>query len=140
MPLSARAEYACLAMLELARAHRTHESVQARRISEEHEIPAAFLLQVLQQLRRSGLVISERGPGGGFRLARGPDSTTIADVLDACDAEPSGGVADPTSSMARRVLTDVYRLAERAKRDSLSSQSLSLLCDAAFPDAASWSI
>ena len=82
MKLSARTEYACLAMLQLAQDYETGEPVQIRRIAEEHGIPARFLVQILLQLKGASLVVSTRGASGGYRLARPPREISLAEVID----------------------------------------------------------
>ncbi|HEY3394892.1 MAG TPA: Rrf2 family transcriptional regulator, partial [Lacipirellulaceae bacterium] len=76
MKLSARTEYACLAMLQLAQEYDSGEPVQIRRIADEHAIPGRFLVQILLQLKGAGLVASTRGAAGGYRLARPPHEIT----------------------------------------------------------------
>ncbi len=56
-------------------------SVSAEHLAHEQDLPAKFLGAILSDLRRGGLVTSQRGPDGGFKLARDADSIVIADVL-----------------------------------------------------------
>jgi Rrf2 family iron-sulfur cluster assembly transcriptional regulator len=56
-------------------------------IGARQRIPARYLEQIFQRLRRAGLVESKRGPGGGYRLARLPEQITLADVALAVDGE-----------------------------------------------------
>ena len=67
--ISARTEYACIAMLDLARHSEQPRPVRIRDIAERHGIPSRFLVQILLQLKAAGLVQSIRGAGGGYRLA-----------------------------------------------------------------------
>ena len=87
MKLSAKTEYACLAMLELAKEYDSGEPVQLRRIAAEHGIPARFLVQILLQLKGASLVASTRGAAGGYRLARPPQEITLADVIDVMEGD-----------------------------------------------------
>jgi Rrf2 family protein len=102
MLFSAKAEYACLAMLELATRHgdpRHPNSVKLADISEGHGIPQRFLVQILLQLKGAGLVASTRGKSGGYYLARQPEKITIGDILSVIDrADPSarGRKVEPT--------------------------------------------
>jgi Rrf2 family nitric oxide-sensitive transcriptional repressor len=57
-------------------------------LAEKTHIPPAYLSKVLQGLVRSGLVASRRGVGGGFRLLKAPDSTTLLDVVNAVEPIP----------------------------------------------------
>ncbi len=70
MKISAKAEYACLAVLALARRGPDSSALHIREISQECGIPERYLVQILLQLKGAGLVASTRGAGGGYRLAR----------------------------------------------------------------------
>lgn len=59
--------------------------VLARDIAAAEEIPRQFLSKILHDLRLKGLVQSQRGPGGGFYLARPSREITVADVVAAVD-------------------------------------------------------
>src|SRR6266851_7990574 len=83
MRLSARADYALRAAIELASAGGTH--VTAEQLARAQHIPGKFLEAILTQLRRAGLVRSQRGPEGGFWLARPADQISIADIIRAID-------------------------------------------------------
>ncbi len=76
--IPAKAEYAIRALLSLAA---SDSSVSAEHLAQEQDLPAKFLGAILSDLRRGGLVTSQRGPEGGFRLAKDPDAVMIADVL-----------------------------------------------------------
>ena len=70
MKISAKAEYACLALLALAQHGPDAPPLRIREISESHAIPERYLVQILLQLKGAGLVVSTRGASGGYRLAR----------------------------------------------------------------------
>ncbi len=78
MQIPAKAEYAIRALLTLAG---SDSSISAEHLAQEQELPAKFLGAIMSDLRRSGLVTSQRGPEGGFKLARDPDTIMIADIL-----------------------------------------------------------
>ena len=78
MQIPAKAEYAIRALLTLAA---SDVSVSADHLAHEQDLPAKFLGAILSDLRRGGLVTSQRGPEGGFKLARDPDTIMIADIL-----------------------------------------------------------
>ena len=83
MRISAKADYAVRAALELAVAH--DPPVKAERVAEAQDIPLKFLENILVDLRQDGLVTSQRGPAGGYRLDRDPADITVADVVRAVD-------------------------------------------------------
>ena len=87
MKLSAKTEYACLAMLQLAAEYESGEPLQIRRIADEHGIPSRFLVQILLQLKGASLVASTRGAAGGYRLARPPQEISLADVIDVIEGD-----------------------------------------------------
>lgn len=78
MQIPAKADYAIRALLTLAA---SDVSVSAEHLALEQELPAKFLGAILSDLRRGGLVTSQRGPEGGFKLAHDPDQISIADIL-----------------------------------------------------------
>ncbi|HEY6276708.1 MAG TPA: Rrf2 family transcriptional regulator, partial [Streptosporangiaceae bacterium] len=83
MRLSARADYALRAAIELAAADGGH--VTAEQLARAQRIPGKFLEAILTQLRRAGLVRSQRGPDGGFWLARPAAEISLADIIRAID-------------------------------------------------------
>jgi Rrf2 family protein len=87
MQIPAKADYAIRALLSLAA---TDVSVSAEHLAQEQELPAKFLGAILSDLRRGGLVTSQRGPEGGFRLARPADEIMIADILRVVSGQMAG--------------------------------------------------
>ncbi|HXJ15656.1 MAG TPA: Rrf2 family transcriptional regulator [Candidatus Polarisedimenticolia bacterium] len=77
-------EYAIRALAFLARLP-VNGAAQGREIAEAEGLRAPVLGKVLQELVRKGLLVSRRGPGGGFRLARNPQLITLRDVVAAID-------------------------------------------------------
>jgi Rrf2 family protein len=88
MRLSARADYALRAAIEIASIGEGH--VTAEQVARAQQIPVKFLETILTQLRRAGLVRSQRGPDGGFWLARPADEITLADIIRAIDGQLLG--------------------------------------------------
>lgn len=87
MQISARADYAVRAMLELAAAPRT---VTAQALADAQGLPHKFLEAILGDLRRAGLVRSLRGAEGGYRLARPAEEIAVGDVIRAVDGPLAG--------------------------------------------------
>jgi Rrf2 family protein len=85
MRVSAKAEYACIAMLELAANHGNPQPVRVKAIADAHGIPLRFLVQILLQLKGAGLVTSTRGAAGGYHLTRSPEAISLADVINVID-------------------------------------------------------
>ncbi len=85
MIISMTAEYALRAMLHLAAGDRDSPSQTVGQIAAGTQVPAGYLSKVLQSLSRAGLIHSQRGIGGGFRLAKPAQSTSILEVIQAVD-------------------------------------------------------
>ena len=88
MRLSARADYALRAAVELAASSGDHTT--AEQLARAQHIPAKFLEAILTQLRRAGLVRSQRGPEGGFWLAKRADEISLGDIIRAVDGQLVG--------------------------------------------------
>jgi Rrf2 family protein len=84
MRISAKADYAVRAVVELAAAS-DEKPIKAERIANAQGIPLNFLENILGELRHAGIVRSHRGAEGGFRLARPAAEITIADVIRAVE-------------------------------------------------------
>ena len=82
MKISAKTEYACIAMLELASQYGSGEPVRIRKIAERHGVPSRFLVQILLQLKGAGLVASVRGSAGGYQLLKPPDEVSLGHVME----------------------------------------------------------
>lgn len=102
MRLTTKGRYAVTAMLDLA-LHARHDPVSLADISERQSISVSYLEQLFAKLRKSGLVSSVRGPGGGYQLAREGSSIYIAQIIDAVDesvdATRCGGAGDCQQGM-----------------------------------------
>lgn len=85
MLFSAKAEYACVAMLELAARYSDPRPVRLADVADKHGISDRFLVQILLDLKRAGLVDSVRGAAGGYTLARRPEEITLYDILKVVD-------------------------------------------------------
>src|SRR5258708_32430157 len=100
MKLSAKAEYACLAVLELALRHDRTEPARLVEIAGPNAIPERFLVQILLQLKGAGYVTSAPGAAGGYRLGLDPRAISLLDIAQICEGPAPGTVADAeTNSM-----------------------------------------
>ena len=97
MRLTTKGRYAVTAMLDLA-LHAEQGPVSLADISERQGISISYLEQLFAKLRRRELVVSVRGPGGGYQLGATPDAISVASVIDAVDesvdATRCGGQGD----------------------------------------------
>jgi Rrf2 family protein len=113
MRISAKAEYACVAMLELAACYNEPQPVRIKSIALAHRIPQRFLVQILLQLKTAGLVVSVRGASGGYQLARPPESITLAEVVAAID-ERTLTLSETLSKVNRTPLVEALLAVWRA--------------------------
>jgi Rrf2 family cysteine metabolism transcriptional repressor len=94
MKLTRRSEYALLALIHLARA-KGEGYVAVAAMAEAQGLPAKFLEQLLMALKRARLVQSQKGPHGGYRLARPAEKISLAEVIRLLD-----GALAPTESVS----------------------------------------
>jgi len=134
MRVSAKTEYACVAMLELAAQYGSNEPVRIRRIAERHDVPPRFLVQILLQLKGAGLVASVRGAAGGYHLVKTPQEISLGQVMEVIDGSPEeNGQASSASpdSPAVKVLLHVWKEVSNVQRKMLESITLADLLERA---------
>lgn len=85
MNLSVRCEYGLRAVLELARRYQSAKPVTVEQIAQARQIPPKFLIHILLQLKRAGLVSSVRGAKGGYMLGRLPEGISLLDIIEVVD-------------------------------------------------------
>src|SRR5436305_2714582 len=85
LPFSAKAEYACIAMVELAARYGDPQPVRLKAIADAHGLKHRFLVQILLQLKGAGLVVTTRGASGGYHLARAPEQIPLAAIVGVID-------------------------------------------------------
>lgn len=125
LKISAKTEYACIAVMELAARQDSSEPVRIRNIAERHSVPPRFLVQILLQLKGADIVESTRGASGGYRLKKKPEEVTLGEVMHIVDAPVSSGKRtllqgnDETS--AATVLGKAWDAAEQRRQDYLNS-------------------
>ena len=134
MKISAKAEYACLALLALARhgagagAGAGALPLRIREISEAQVIPERYLVQILLQLKGAGMVVSTRGASGGYRLARPAAYITLTEVLAVIDgpeaAERTSGLDKCPAARSLALVWDRVRAAERSVLDNTTIAEL----------------
>src|SRR3954447_14365623 len=81
--VSARADYAVRAAIELAVAHAEGRATKGEAIGRAQHIPLKFLENILGDLRHHGLVRSQRGADGGYWLGKAPEDIAVADIIRA---------------------------------------------------------
>jgi Rrf2 family cysteine metabolism transcriptional repressor len=134
MRVSAKTEYACIAMLELASQFGTGEPVRIRWIAERHDVPPRFLVQILLQLKGAGLVGSVRGATGGYQLLKPPQQISLGQVMEVIDGsleDDSQTSSASPDSPAVRVLTQAWKDVAAVQRKMLGAITLAHLLDKA---------
>lgn len=120
MRISAKTEYACIAVLELAAQYGTGQPVRIRKMADRHGVPPRFLVQILLQLKGAGLVASTRGAAGGYHLARPPEQVSLGEVMEVIeggsDQETWRSKALPDSP-AVRVLDETWEEIRQKERE-----------------------
>lgn len=136
MEISARSDYGIRALAELTAVGGGPRTVTE--LAAAQDIPPRFLQNILLQLRRRGLVQSQRGTEGGYRLARDADSITLADVMRALEG-PLAGIrgARPESVVyegGATAVLDVWLAVRVSMRSVLEEITLRDLVEGKFPD------
>ncbi|MFC1479951.1 RrF2 family transcriptional regulator [Candidatus Omnitrophota bacterium] len=121
MRISARCDYACRALLELSLHWPDKTPVHIKQISKNQEIPERYLVQILIQLKRIGLVTSSRGKGGGYNLAKAPEDIRLGEVMRAI----SGNLLPISDSALRNgsVFVGIWKEVEGVMEDILGKVS-----------------
>jgi len=130
MRISAKAEYACVAMLELAANYAESQPLPIKTIAEAQEIPQNFLVQILLQLKTAGLVVSVRGASGGYQLARPPEAITLAEIINAIDdraVAPRSALTKGRYSPAVAVLLGIWKELQAEEQRALQRITLAEL-------------
>lgn len=137
MHISAKADYAVRALLVLA-ADANGGPISGRTIATSQDMPVKFVENTLVELRNTGLVVSQRGAGGGFRLGRPPEQITIADIVRAVDgplAEVRGERPEhAVYSGPARHLQDVWVAVRATVRSVLDHVTLADVVSGNLPD------
>jgi len=85
--LSHKLEYACRVLAQLGRTHGQDKLAHIETLAAAEAIPANYLVQILNELRGAGLIVSKRGKQGGYALSRAPKAITLIEIVEAVDSE-----------------------------------------------------
>jgi Rrf2 family iron-sulfur cluster assembly transcriptional regulator len=119
-------KYAIYGIFDLAY-HGSQRPIPIQEIGRRQGIPVRYLEQIFQRLRRAGLVVSKRGPGGGYSLARPPEEISLADVVVAVQGVLISRSAEPGEE-ARECPGFVWAMLDDALESALESRSVADLC------------
>ncbi len=123
--ITSKSPYAVAALAELGRSGGS-EPVPVGELAKRRGMPVQFLEQLFAVLRRAGVVSSQRGVKGGYRLARDPSEVTVLEIVELLDGpfgRDSEGVFADASKAAREVLeqTTIADVLERETREAGAS-------------------
>jgi Rrf2 family protein len=142
MRMSAKAEYAIRAMVQLAVVQLAGVGdgglIKTDDLAKAQGIPPQFLVDILSDLRTDRLVRSHRGRDGGYALARAAAEISIADVMRCIDGPLASvrdiGLGDLPYSGPTAALTDVWRALRASMRSVLEETSLADVASGALPE------
>ena len=129
MRFSLQEQYAVCGVFDLAYNGRD-EPVRIGLISERQAIPTRYLEQIFQRLRRAEIVLSKRGPGGGYSLARPPAEITVREVIEAVEGSLAESLAMAAPREGDGSLRPGFLWGQLAERfaDALAALSFEDLC------------
>ena len=137
MRVSAKADYALRALIEIANRD-DGRPVSAEELGRLQKIPHGFLQAILADMRRSGIVLSQRGQSGGWRLAARAADVTVADVIRAVDGPLVSvyGLRPEAVSYNEKaeVLQLVWIAARSSLRDVFENVTIEALAARSLPD------
>jgi len=139
MHVSAKVDYAMRALLVIARdSGENGQLIKGDHLAAEQDIPARFLEGILRQLRQAGVIASQRGADGGYRLARAASAITVADVVRALDGPLADVRGDRPENAdydgAAEHLREVWVATRAALRGVLDHVTLEEIASGKLPD------
>ena len=130
MRISQKLEYACRAMAQLAKHADGGQLTRLEELAQREAVSANFLVQILNDLRRAGIIESRRGMSGGYLLARPPETITLRQIVEAVDPLLIQGSVTQTGESGaavakawQRVGTTVIDALETVTLDTLAAAS-----------------
>ncbi|RJQ14712.1 MAG: RrF2 family transcriptional regulator [Nitrospiraceae bacterium] len=119
--LSTKAQYGVRAMFELAKNNKKGP-LSIREIAERQDVSVAYLEQLLNKLRRSSLIKSQKGPGGGYVISQRPDEISIGMILNALEGPISiTQCLGPSAKGCNRIESCVTRLLWKSLGEKIES-------------------
>ncbi len=119
------ATYALLALYEIAvhkHAPGGPKGIRAGDISDRHKLPRAYAAKILSQLSSAGILHSDRGPRGGFRLGRAPDEITLYEVFQAVGAIETFDTDDASFQNFPEAVRDTLQRVTEQGQDAFRTQ------------------
>ena len=136
MRVSAKVDYAVRAALELA-AVADRAPMKGERIADRQNVPLKFVENILAELRRAGIVGSQRGAEGGYWLAKDADDVSIADIVRAVEGPLADVHGTPPEKLkftgAAKSMKEVWVAARAGLRSVLEVVTLADVVDGDLP-------
>ena len=133
MKVGSKAFYGFLALVELASNYKDRRTTQVKEIAKDQDIPGEYLGQIMVLLNRARLVNGSRGPGGGYILARPPETITVKEVIEVLEGpfvslEFRNRKAGGTGALATQRLIQTWGKGVSAMETILEETTLADLC------------
>ena len=133
MKVGSKAFYGFLALVELASNYKARRTTQVKEIAKEQDIPPEYLGQIMVILNRARLVNGSRGPGGGYILARPPETISVKEVIEVLEGpfvslEVRNKNKGGAGALATQRLIQTWAKGVRAMETILEETTLADLC------------
>lgn len=114
-------------MVQLAKHHDGRTLTRLEDIAQREAVSGNFLVQILNDLRRAGIIESRRGKSGGYLLARSPDAITLRQIVESVDPSLLQGSVASSGESGAAVQQAWERVSSRLQRelDQITLESLS---------------
>jgi Rrf2 family iron-sulfur cluster assembly transcriptional regulator len=122
MRVGSKGRYAVIALVDVA-THSSSRPVALAEVAERQQISLSYLEQLFAMLRKAGLVVSSRGPGGGYRLQRPGDEITVGEVFRA--VEEPGNAENNGRDWSGGATAGLWRALDDHIRDFLEGVAIS---------------
>ncbi|PIR32013.1 MAG: Rrf2 family transcriptional regulator [Alphaproteobacteria bacterium CG11_big_fil_rev_8_21_14_0_20_44_7] len=131
MQLTTKARYAVMAMVDIAVLEKEFggKPVKLSQVAERQGIALNYLEQIFAKLKKCGIVSAVKGPGGGYQIANGANSTRILDIIEAVEESLKMTACSPTSNIcspdrAKCITHDLWKGLTLNIKDYLGSKTL----------------
>ncbi|MGH8336370.1 MAG: RrF2 family transcriptional regulator, partial [Gammaproteobacteria bacterium] len=121
--ISLKVEYACRVLAQLSRSHGGKHLAHIETLAKAEAVPANYLVQILNELRNGGLIVSRRGKQGGYALARPAAEISLYDIVRVVDSEMLEAPVSAAGQSGARVAA-VWRDIGASIENSLKSRTV----------------